>query len=367
MQAQELIALANNYELQWLAFLWVGVGVLCVTVLKDRLGWVAASCLGWLSWTAMNVQTNPFSVYSKAVPYDLIALRAFSTDSLVKLGVVLSLLLYFSARWKSYAHRGALLSGVFLLASGLVVMLQKIMTGCHDENTCGGLVGNPSMNGCLMVAMLPIAFRALNMPGRVLALYLVALSVVFGKASIPAGLLVVLVLSCGAFAMSMRMLLISALVGALILVGGYMALGSELFNSGDRFEMWKFFWDRWTAPTVGLFGLGYGTFGVFSRNLQAFYHMKENGWWIWIHNDWLQTLFEAGWPGLGLLVGTYLQALWNLLRAGLRHEFISLVLVGLTAGCNYPGHLMPTALFAAWLMVLALSKPFDSGALAPDT
>jgi len=93
---------------------------------------------------------------------------------------------------------------------------------------------------------------------------------------------------------------------------------------------------------------------VFSIHMQAAKNVKDGFWWIWMHNDWLQALFETGIVGLSLMFGLYLQALRRLVITGLTAEAKTLLLFGIFMGSNYPAHVGLTCMFGAWLMCLAL-------------
>lgn len=354
----------NDYSLQWLAIMGLTLFLACLFPIRRNVGSLAALTILWLGATSLNVWLNSQSTYNSVTPYDLMSIKQFSLDSLAKFSFLLALFLYASRNRRSFAAYGMITASVFVILDCAIVFLQLLFSShhCSLENTCGGLVGNPSMNACFLVVLLPLALKTLDPIPRGVACLAVLLAVLISKASIPLGLLAAMACLFAIFAASKRTILIAASFTPLVLALGAHMLGKEFLNSGDRVFMWSFFLSKWNIPANWIAGTGWGTFGVFSINLQHAFHVRENGWWIWLHNDWLQTMFETGLTGALLLVATYLRALYLLAREQLRHEAVALGLYGLMMAGNYPTHLAPTALFGCWIGVLALTanrKTFD--------
>lgn len=348
-----------DYSLQWFLLVALFTFLACAFPVRRVVGSLAASTILYFFLTAENVWLNPLSSYSNITPYDLLGLRQFATDSIMKFVVVVSPMLYLASQnRRALAAYGTIAAAVFCLLDPLFSVAQLVLSPdrCRGENTCGGIIGNPSMNACFLVVLLPIALKALDVWAKVAAAVLVVFVVLISKASIPIGLLVALVALMALGLTNRRTAAIAIICSPLLLLLGRWLLGSELLNSGDRLLMWKFFLSKWNVVSNWIFGTGYGTFGVFSINVQKHFHMRDNGWWIWIHNDWLQELFEVGLVGLLLMAATYLRALLLLVKERLLHEAVSLILYGLMMLMNYPAHLAPTAAFGAWLAVVALSS-----------
>lgn len=349
----------QDYTFQWFSFsLLLAVWLIWFTVSRE-VGRLAATLLSWVVVSSLNVWLNPNSRYQELNAYDLMALRLFTTDALAKLMLVLTAMLCAARNKENFEKKGSALVAWYCLLDALFGVYQFLFTThfCKEENTCGSFVGNPSMNTCFLVVLLPIAMKHFNNTLRGLTLLAVMIVVLVSKSSLGFGMLALAgivwaVLESGSIlTMAYMALGVPALMGI-----GHLLLGSELTNSGDRLKMWEFFLSKWNVPHNWILGTGYGTFGVFSINLQKFFHVGENGWWIWIHNDWLQSLMELGVPGVLLMICTYGVALSKLFLEGRRTATTSLVLLGAMMFFNYPGHLAPTALFACWLMVLALKK-----------
>lgn len=331
----------------------------CAFPIRRTVGWLAASTLFYCFASAANVWLNSRSSYADIQPYDLMALKMFSEDAIGKLMVVIGGLMYFaSINRKGFAAYGMIVASCFCAIDAFVVLVQFFMDPghCGSENACGSLIGNPSMNACFIVVLLPLAMKTFDPLPRAITFFLVLAAVIISKASIPYGLLVAMVLLLAMTQASKRTLGIALLAAPAVALVAWKLLGAELLNSGDRFPMWAFFLSKFNVPANRIVGTGYGTFGVFSINIQQHFHMRENGWWIWCHEDFLQEYFEMGIVGVLLMLLTYLRALVLLVRDELLHEFVALALYGLMMSMNYPLHLAPTAVFGCWLALVALTS-----------
>lgn len=348
-----MIAAINDYNLQWTAAAVMLAAFFCFALSKE-VGRVAAGTVFYILCSGIWTWLSSANRYATVNPYDQQAIRFFSADAVCKLLMVCAV--PFLVRNKDRFWRiGELAVLVFWLVNLIVMMYQAAWVSpmCLSENVCGSLVGNPSMNAGLMVAMTPIVFMYVGWACLIPMVFVL----LFSKASVPLGMAAAgLVLWGGLVAGRVRYAIAGLLAGLGALACGWMVLGSELSNSGDRVLMWKFFLEKWDIPLVQVFGTGYGTFGVFSMNLQKAFSMRANGWWIWLHNDWLQEMMEIGVVGLILLVSTYLVAASRLFFTGRREYLVSFLLYGLMMSMNYPLHLAPTAIFGAWLALCALQS-----------
>lgn len=347
-----MISLVQDYNLQWTGALIVLAAMFCYRM-SGGVGRVAAGTLFYFLVSGVWTWVSSANRYASVHPYDQQAIRFFAADATCKLILVLSLL-PLRAR-ASLGRAGELGVLVFWLLDIAVMLYQAAWQFplCRGENVCGSLVGNPSMNACLLVAMTPIVFQFLGLGCAVPMLFVL----IFSKASIPYGMAAAGVMLWAWFVLGKkRATVMAGLAMALVMGLGWFVLGAEFTNTGDRLEMWQFFLGKWNVPIAQIWGTGFGTFGVFSRNLQAAFHMRENGWWIWAHNDWLQEMMEVGVVGVALLASTYLVAASKLFLTGRREMLVSFLLYGLMMTMNYPLHLAPTALFGAWLALCALQS-----------
>jgi hypothetical protein len=98
------------------------------------------------------------------------------------------------------------------------------------------------------------------------------------------------------------------------LVGAKMQ-GQYLLNGSGRYEVWKMSLNFLFNEANPWLGLGSGTFTMFGPALQMREAVQNNiqGFpgFFWMHNDWLQVLFETGIIGVGFCVLIFLKALWD--------------------------------------------------------
>lgn len=344
-----------DYNLQWTVL--VGVcAILFARWARGEVGWTGAALFLWPALSAVDTWLSPLNRYATVNQYDQLAIRYFSSDALSKLVFVLALMVLLSRDKEKFMDRGARIASWFLFANGCWVFAQRFLdpTHCSGENTCGGFIGNPSMNASFSAVLLPLAMvylpRAWMGPWALATILLVSKSNVgFGVTAAGIGLYALLHLRGKA-------LWAGLMASPLALAVGAVVLGQKFANSGDRLTMWKFFFKLWNVPLTHIIGTGFGTFGVFSINLQGMFHMRENGWWVWIHNDWLQALLEMGAIGVVLMFLAFFVACSKLWLENRKPFLASLLLYGIAMSMNYLQHLAPTALFGAWLMVVALKK-----------
>ena len=154
---------------------------------------------------------------------------------------------------------------------------------------------------------------------------------------------------------------------------------SQIDRSLGRWDRFQSTWTsdaRWLVdrvamdalPEAGAVGFGPGTFSVVFPHLQLEAPAGAQGSWLFLHNDYLQTLLEWGWVG-GLLWGVVLfggmgVALWSLMhrsrsanwlprqRVLLALALVALGGVALHAVVDFPLQISSIQLYAAtWLGV----------------
>jgi len=337
------MGLLIDYNAQWLACILAILAWACAFPVRRAVGWMAGVTIFWLVATSVNAVENPQSQYAEMQTQVAMAFRAYALDSVYKLFLVVGAMIYLS-RSRNFLLWGREAVCWFSVASWLVTLTHFLLHRCRAENSCTGIIGNPSMSASLLVVMLPIVF--MHWPKRLAWANAagVVLAVAASKTSVPIGLLAVLV-----FTLSWRLIPLGLLA---FLIGGYY-LGPELLNSGDRIEMWSYFYSRWNEIWTGT---GFGTFGAWSYARQIFSDVKVNGWWYFLHFDWFEMAITTGIVGLVLTVATYLEALWRLMCQVRFSEARSLLLYGTMMSFNYPLHLAPSAFFGCWLAVAALVR-----------
>jgi hypothetical protein len=345
----------NGYHLQWCAALYLPILFFCYYWVKPRYGVFPASLLAYIIISGIWVWVFENNRYVTINAYDQMALRYFSCDSIAKLFLILvPMMAWMERSQKSFIGFGRGIIFIFIYANVLTLIGQFLFTGCKQENSCGGIVGNPSISMGLTVCLLPIVLGVFQR--RLVPLLLVALAVILSKSSIAVGLFIL----CNVlyFLPKKKPIPIACMAAAALLSLGsaYLYLGANLFNSSNRVMIWKFMMQRWLAPWNIPFGTGIGTYHVFSINLQHYGNVAPGSYWNTMHNDWLQGLFELGLMGLFLMVATYIVAIGNMIRAKEKGILISLCLFGLYIGMNPGLHWAYCCLFLAWVFIYALHR-----------
>ncbi len=323
----------------------------CAAWVKPHFGAPAAALLGYLSLNAIWVWVWVENRYYSLNPYDQTALRYFAADSLVRCLALLVPMMLLAEYPALLRNNGKLMAKIFVAVNSLLVLASFVSSRCREVNSCGG-TGNPSIMVGLSVCLLPMIIRSWRRDW--VFFILVAMAVLISKSSVALGLLALY----GAYLFLNKRAYIFA-IGAvpLPLIAGYFLLGGkELFNSSDRFMIWQYMMSRWATWWNMAGGTGWGTYHVFSINLQNATHLRDGSWWDTLHNDWLQMIFECGLAGGALMVATYLHAFWRTVKAKDFALAGSIFLYGIYMGANPALHHAFPALFGAWLFVSALKK-----------
>ncbi len=141
---------------------------------------------------------------------------------------------------------------------------------------------------------------------------------------------------------------------ATILIIGFVFTDNFLANSG-RFEIWKINLKEWWENLDIWIGAGNGEFYNIGPETQKRAGAEHNLWWIWAHNDWLQTLIEQGIIGLGLHIGLFSSALWKTFTSKRSADFAAVVGYGGVCFFNFNVHMAIPAL----LGLVIVARVFD--------
>ncbi len=142
-----------------------------------------------------------------------------------------------------------------------------------------------------------------------------------------------------------------AIAAGLLFALAYFHSNAPMLDGEERLHIWTkysaFPSRSWNFQWLGV---GAGSFVWISELMDKF---GPNNF-VWMLNDWLQTKFDMGWIGLGLMVGVFLNCIWNVRK---HYQLLAAVL-----GCGafmctyYPLRLFPTMLLFALIANLALNK-----------
>ena len=200
-----------------------------------------------------------------------------------------------------------------------------------------GVLMQGSMDGCFLVALLPLYFsRWKELLFAIIAIFAVGQSWPLGCFFAVLGL----------FCLVRRRYLLFGAAFALSIVLGYALVGDQLFNSSGRVKMWGICMSWWAQSADWMSGMGAGSFRILgvmlSQTIEKF---------TFLHNDWLQILFEQGIIGVIMTLILYVK---GCLRSG-ESLFLALAAYGLWGCANMPLRYPLAALYGAFLIVSAFS------------
>lgn len=349
----------TDYHHQWTAILSLSLFLFSAAWITPKFGPSVAVFFFYMCCSAIYVWSFRDNRYITVEPYDQMALRYFASDSLSKMMIVIFPMMLAAKDKRAFYDDGMLLGCLFVLVNSIVILIQSMFTGCVVNNYCGGIVGNPSISAGLMAAMLPIVIDSWRRQWFLLSL--AALAIFISKSSIGIGLLATYaVLWLVPWRMpkfkDAKALFAAFLSAASVFALAYISLGMELFNTSDRWKIWTYMMARWNIPSNWGFGTGWGTYHVFSINLQHYGNIAPGSYWNTLHNNWITFLFENGTAGLSLAVCVYAVAVLRSLELKNKGVSVSLLLYGLYMAMNPALNFAFPALFGAWLFLYALRR-----------
>lgn len=134
-------------------------------------------------------------------------------------------------------------------------------------------------------------------------------------------------------------------------------LEPKFFFASDRIGLYKialrFLNREWQFL---LHGMGNGSYLIWGPLLQtdANYLVGNGNWMVWLHSDFLQTLFEQGIIGLILCLWTGIQAFFRKWKTEESYLALSLLGFGLTMIFNMPFHYSMHAFLGLFLLMICL-------------
>lgn len=368
----------TNYHLQVsfiLACFFIGW---CALWVYPRFGLFASSFLGYVGintiwfWTIEHNRYEFLCVMDTVAKrcaldangngmldiYSQTALKFMAADSLLKLLIILVPLMLAAENIKSLRGWGRSIVSIVVVMNAATILFRYVSGHCTLNNSCGGFIGNPSLSASVMVCALPLIAKR----GHWWIAVLVLAATLASQSSIALGLFAVYAaLSLNPIKGLRRIALSGAVILALGGIG-YWLLGNQLFFTSGRITIWKFMMERWASPVYIPFGTGWGTYHVFSVNLQNYGNIDPGSHWNWLHNDWLQILFEGGAAALILAAGTYTVALLKCVTSPMFlgknrfDEALSIFLYGIFMFFNPALHYPVPMIFGAWLFTCALRR-----------
>ena len=342
-----------HYYNRWTLLLLILTGVLCVHIARRTTWFLLPYLLSALLGSVLLFSWQSHSFKFRFPPIQYFQLMKYSAATFGTTIVGLLVLAHFPTRFERAVN------WMLVLVYSLSVWRTWYQFPLYDAYNRGSFSGNASMNGSLIAALFPMVLRFFPANRDKILLSLLTLStVVITGASVPLGVLFVVTLMLvmeRAMEEDEKVLLYLALPVAVGLVGFYQ--WDNLIEDTGRFNNWDIILNWWEARASWSFGTGIGTgFGLFP-NAQALYYGFGNKFqvFLFMHNDWLQILFETGYVGLLSVVATFF---WLLCKAYSNPYLLaSLAGFGAMAMVNYPLQLGIHAICLFAVVWLAIHQP----------
>jgi hypothetical protein len=216
----------------------------------------------------------------------------------------------------------------------------------------GGFSGNPSMHASIICCTMPFLFVSKKSAAIAVAMALAVMY--FVHESIPIGVFSVVVLSYAFAKMKWKSLWLLIPVAAVFVVG-YLDQKERLFNGSGRFETWGVLFQWWWKNVSPWTGYGIGASVTTVPIIQKMIQDWRWGFFLWIHCDYLQLLFEGG---VLMLVSALLAAGAVAIKSFHSPRlFASWMGMCALSAVNYPLHLPVHALVGMCLVYLAVREP----------
>lgn len=122
----------------------------------------------------------------------------------------------------------------------------------------------------------------------------------------------------------------------------------HLFSDSGRFEAWNWSMHWWCENANHWFGTGLGTYRILGPFIQILGKHQVGNWFVEMHNDWLQCLFEFGFVGLFIASSVFLSALYKVRNHP--HLCAAVVTYGAVAMFYYPTHSLVGAVYGVMLL-----------------
>lgn len=221
--------------------------------------------------------------------------------------------------------------------------------------TRGAFSGNPSMNGCLIATLLPFLFEMKTHRYVRVALAGLGLAAILAtQSSVPIGVAAVVLISyCASRCRVTTSTVALASLGCVgLLLAGAWVSRDAFFSSSGRFETWAVFFHWLDLNSLWWTGTGLGSASTIMPYVQTLMKADQGGWFIFMHSEPLQILFEMGIPGL---IAAILAFAWTACRA-FRHPVLFASLMGIAAESlfDYPLRLpisCVSAVLTVWLIL----------------
>lgn len=307
-------------------FVGVALVVLYLSLFTVRrlYGWLVGITLGYSLLSSLVLFQSTKPIWGNLQPrIDVTSAQAF-----IYLGLVVAGVSVLSKRgMKNLLKSLAVLS---LIDSLLIVFFKY------------GFFNNPSMDGTFVTLLIPYV-ASLNV-------WLVPISLLgigFAGETTP---YLVLAAMLGTYFFYKNPKL--SLLATLNCLGfGYLFLGPEFLSPRGRFTAWDSFMNWWVGNANPWIGTGYGSFHWIGPAVQE---NLRTGYFLFMHNEYLQILFEGGVIGLALSLSLWIYAIVKARFSAVRVSLFAGMSVAMLT--QYPLRYFLTQVLVACLLRESLAR-----------
>lgn len=319
--------------------IYLGLGLLLCTPLLRVNYWLNPFI--FFLWTTLVIHTKNPDGYN-FLPKNMRVLLDKDQNELMVLVVLFTVLMRVKIKSKS-------IETVIKKISRFNIYLSLLFLPVNDMYF-SGIVVNKAMNSILLIMLLPYAL--IDASKRYRAFYTAAtfLCVLLSKSSSAYLVACVYVLWHLYFSGIRYKNILALILGGGLGVAGIKLVPNALYG-GERFLS---YWISFKMFTLGdwLLGMGPASFFTFSAKLQQRIQVMDNGFWIYMHSDPLQYLFEYGILGVPFLLFT----LYYTLKHAGRREILVLLCMLTGSIFYYPFHFPVHLIFFFLIMKLVVNN-----------
>lgn len=219
----------------------------------------------------------------------------------------------------------------FLAYLGAFNILLTVALTPLDQPFISGIIFNKSMNAIFNLMLLPYVLARFK---SVALLFFCVATVIHSQSS--SGMIALTLMACYFFRKNKLLVVLFAVACVLLRC----VVMHRPIPYMDRIDGWLFFFKTFTVRDW-IFGRGPGAFfsyGVFEQHTANFNVSQDlksgNGLFVWLHNDYLQALYEFGACGIMCLI----PALYHVVKKA--NNLVTYTLIPFLVGCAfyYPSH-----------------------------
>lgn len=242
----------------------------------------------------------------------------------------------------------------FISISSILYTIFEMAKGMTSY-TAGAFSGNSSMNACLIACTMPFALKSIPNPlARMLILIATGVACILSHSSIGIGtyIVVCLLLEMRTRGASFKEVFIRLSALSFPLLWALRCVPVTWLSSSGRMTVWKSIMSWWYAHSNIWFGAGIGTGISLFPSIQKMYGTSATGYYLWMHSEPLQILFELGIFGAVSALIAFAYLCFKSWKSP--HLFASLIGFGSCSIADYPLRLpihCTAVTLLAWLII----------------